>query len=219
MQNSGDRIDTPETTIKVMIVDDYPVIRSGLETFLRAHDDMLVVSSVSCGSTAIDRYAQCKPDVTLLDLILPDLSVAEVIHGIRRITTEAKIIVLASFNDAQNAQDALDAGAVGYLLKDFSGSDLAETIRRVYAGEKAISPAIAKSLKKTRPEALVDELSRREVQVLSLIVSGLTTYEIANRLTIKPSSVKTYISRLYTKLNVYNRAEATAIALEYNLIQ
>ncbi|MEO1439842.1 MAG: response regulator transcription factor [Chloroflexota bacterium] len=205
-------------TIKVMIVDDHAVVRSGLSTFLSLHDDISLVSSAHNGSAAIDYFRKYRPDITLVDLVMPDIPGVEVIRRIRSIAGDAKLVVLTSFNDSQLIREAIAAGAVGCVFKDTSGPDLAKTIRSVYEGNKAISHSVSRILNETRPDSLVDELSKRELEVLKLIASGLTTSEMAYRLDVKPSTVKTYISRLYTKLNVYNRAEATAVALEYRLI-
>jgi DNA-binding NarL/FixJ family response regulator len=212
-------VQTQMMTIGVMIVDDHAIVRSGLSTFLSLHDDIRLVSVASGGNAAIDYYRKHKPDVTLMDLVMSDVSGVDVIRKIRQTDSEAKLIVLTSFSEGRLVRDAITAGAVGYLTKDISGNDLAAAIRRVHSGETIISPTIARILKEhSRPRFLVDDLSRREVEVLELIVAGHTTLEMAHKLQVKPSSVKTYISRLYTKLNVYNRAEATAVALEYNLI-
>lgn len=205
--------------IDVMIVDDHAVVRSGLSTFLGVHDDINLIAVASGGSEAIHKYLVHRPNVTLMDLVMPDMEGVLTIKRIRDFDTTAKIIALTSFSDSKLIKAALAAGAAGYLLKDISGDDLADAVRRVFQGEAAISAGAKRVLRdEQKPDAFVDELSGREIDVLRLVVDGCTNQQIAYELQLKPSTVKTYISRIFTKLDVTSRVEATSVALKYNLL-
>lgn len=210
-----------QTTIRVMIVDDHAVVRSGLGAFLKAFQDLELVGEATNGKQAIELCQQRLPQVILMDLMMPVIDGVEATRAIRQAYPEVQIIVLTSFADDELVQRAMQAGAIGYLLKNVSHLQLAEAIRAAHAGRPTLAPEAAKALiEATRqPTTPGADLTEREREVLALVAEGLSNPEIAVRLTISESTAKTHVSHIMAKLGVTTRTEAATLALRYNLVK
>ena len=207
--------------IRVMIVDDHGMVRQGLSTFLRLHDDLEIVGVASSGEEALHTYNGLNPDIILMDLIMPDMNGVDVIRKINKENNHIKIMALSSFSDKELVRAALEAGAKGYMLKDISGDQLADAIRKIMSGEPALADSATKALIETvsRGSKMSPfELSKREREVLIHIVNGLSNAGIAYKMGVKQSTVKTYVSRILSKLDVSSRVEAATMAIKYKLI-
>ncbi len=206
--------------IKVMIVDDHPIVRDGLKAALLAHDDLDLAGEAGSGRAAIDRCQESTPDVILMDMAMPGMDGLETTRTVLDQYPQVKVIILTNFPDEDLVQSALEAGATGYLLKNVSIGTLADAIRSAYAGQPTLSPEATQALiqAKTRPRRLGDDLSPRERQVLALVVQGLSNDEIAERLVISPLTVKNHVSACISKLGANNRTQAAVIAVEHRLI-
>ncbi len=206
-------------TIRVMIVDDHAVFRSGLSAFLAAYDDLELVGDVRTGEEAVQLCPQVQPDVVLMDLALPGMDGAEATQAIRECCPQTRVLVLTSFKDEALVQKALRAGAIGYLIKDVQADELAEAIRLANAGQSTLSPEAAQALLRaaSQPPQLGHDLSDREREVLALLVKGLNNTEIAKQLVVSPSTVKHHVSHILSKLDAANRAEAVALAVQHHL--
>lgn len=206
--------------IRVMIVDDHGMVRQGLSTFLGLHDDIQIVGVASSGEETLQKYPDWEPDVILMDLIMPDINGVDVIRQINKENRHIKIMALSSFGDKELVRAALEAGAKGYMLKDISGDQLAEAIRKLMSGEPALADTATKALIETvarRSKLSPFELSSREREVLIFIVDGMSNAEIAYKMGVKQSTVKTYVSRILSKLDVSSRVEAATLAIKYKL--
>ncbi len=207
------------TPINVLIVDDHDMLREGLASFLRAFPDLKMLGEASNGHEAIRLCRELKPDVVLIDLIMPEVDGVTAIQIIHQEIPEIHIIALSSFNDDGLVKDALRAGATGYLLKNVSANRLAEAIRATHAGLPTLSPEIAQTIlhKHDSPAAPTgNKLSEREKEVLNLIISGLSNAEIGQQLNISTYTVKNHVSNILVKMNVSSRTEAVSQALQQN---
>ncbi len=206
--------------IRVMIVDDHALVRSGLEAFLLVQKGLKLVAQARSGQQAVSLCAEAQPDVILMDLLMPGMSGVEATRQIKQQHPHIQIVALTSYKDQELVQGALQAGAIGYLLKDISSEELASAIRSAYAGRPALAPEAAQALIQlsTQGPAIGADLTERERQVLSLMVEGLNNPEIATRLVISRGTVKFHVSSILSKLGVASRTEAVSLALQNHLV-
>jgi NarL family two-component system response regulator LiaR len=203
-----------------LLVDDHRVVRSGLSAFLLAYEDLELVGEADSGETAVLMCNNVKPDVVLMDLVMPGMDGAEATQAIREQCPDVQVIALTSFKEEELVQRALKAGAIGYLLKNVTADELAEAIRAAKAGQPTLAPEAAQVLiQATRkpPEPEFD-LTPRELEVLALMVEGLSNPEIAERLVISRSTAKFHVSGILSKLGVSSRTEAVALAIQHDLV-
>jgi DNA-binding NarL/FixJ family response regulator len=202
--------------IRILTVDDHPLLRSGIETLVNAEADMKLVAEASNGQQAIELYRLHRPDVTLMDLQMPEVSGAEAIAEIQNEFQDARIIVLTTYRGDAQILRALKAGARAYLLKSQLHRELLDTIRAVHAGQKRIPPDIAAELAE---HATDDALSSREIDVLRLIAAGNSNKLIADQLSIGEATVKSHVANILSKLSANDRAHAVTIGLKRGMIE
>jgi NarL family two-component system response regulator LiaR len=202
-----------------MIADDHDMVRSGLAVFLEAFDDLVLVGEASNGEEAVHLCAEAQPHVVLMDLLMPVMDGIAATRAIRKAHPHVQVIAISSFHDRDLVQGALQAGAVGYLLKNAPIDELAAAVRNARKGRPTLAPEALKVLVDTtgQPPWPGHDLTDREREVLALMAQGLSNHDIAQQLTIELSTVKTHVSSILAKLEVSNRIEAAAVALEYNL--
>jgi len=213
---------TEKNAIRVMLVDDHAVVRSGLSAFLLAYDDLELVGEASSGEKALQVCPQVQPDVVLMDLVMPGMDGATATGLIREKCPQIQVIALTSFKEKELVEGALKAGAIGYLLKDVSADELVNAIRSAAAGKPTLSPEAAQVLiQATRAPAQRPgfDLTEREREVLALMVEGLNNNHIAERLVVSVSTAKFHVSSILSKLGVASRTEAVSVALQNGLIQ
>lgn len=202
--------------IRILIVDDHPVVRRGLAALIEDWQDMKLVGEASTGKEAVDLHRRLRPDVTLLDLRMPEMDGVAAIVAIRKQFPAARIIVLTIYDDDEDIYRTLQAGASAYLLKDTTSEELLETVRAVHAGQTRIpAPITAKLTRRMR----VPELTPREQEVLRLLVVGKSNKELATILGLSGNTVKTHLTHLFTKLGVSDHTQAVTIALKRGLMR
>ncbi|RLC76280.1 MAG: DNA-binding response regulator [Chloroflexi bacterium] len=210
---------TKPSHIRVLIVDDHAMLRRGLATFLLSFDDLELAGEAANGAEALRLCEQLHPDVVLMDLMMPEMDGSTATQLIRQRHPQVEVIALTSFREDELVQGALEAGAIGYLLKNVSADELAGAIRAAHAGRPTLAPEAAEALihVATHSPEPGHNLTPREREVLALMIEGLTNPEIAKRLGVSRSTVKFHVSNILIKLGVENRTEAVVLAVQHNL--
>jgi NarL family two-component system response regulator LiaR len=210
----------PSPPIRVMLVDDHLMVRRGLATFLKVFDDLELAGEAANGVEAVQLCTRLSPDVVLMDMVMPEMDGATATHMIRQQCPEVQVLALTSFKEDKLVQNALKAGAIGYLLKDVSADELAQAIRAAHAGRATLSPEAAQALvhAASQPPEPGHNLTERERAVLALLVEGMNNTQIATRLVVSPSTIKSHVSNILCKLGVTSRSEAVALAVRNKLV-
>ena len=210
-----------EQTIRILIADDHPVVRKGIKALLSTEPGLEVVGEAADGEQAVTKARTLKPDVILMDLSMPRKDGVQAISEIRQEIPEAKVLVLTSFAEDKRIIAAIEAGALGYLLKDSSPQELIRAVHTVYQGESSLHPTVAHKLihrfQRSSKELQTDPLTARELKVLRLIAKGLSNHDIANKLFISEPTVRAHVSNILRKLHLENRTQATLYALREGL--
>jgi two-component system, NarL family, response regulator len=201
--------------IKVMVVDDHPLLRVGITAIVNARADMTVVCQAETGEEAVAMFPRCKPDVTLVDLKLPGMSGVATITAIRALQPGARCIVVTTYEGDEDIHRALEAGAQGYIIKGMPYQVLVQALQRVSAGGRFLPPPVANALASRMPDS---ELSARELEVLNLLVAGKSNKDIALSLRITEATVKSHVSAILMRLNVDDRTQAVVTALQRGLV-
>jgi NarL family two-component system response regulator LiaR len=207
--------------IRVLIVDDHTIVRSGLSALLLAFDDLELAGEASNGREALAAYEKLTPDVVLLDMVMPEMDGAQATRALREKHPNARVLILTSFKEDDLVKAAMTAGAIGYLMKNVTAEELANAIRLAYVGKRTLSPEATEALihaAQNQDNVLVEELTRREKEVLTLMKEGMNNNQIAEKLYVSVSTVKFHVSSILGKLGVNNRTEAVALAMERRLI-
>lgn len=210
----------PSQPIRVMLADDHAMVRHGLATFLLVFDDLELVGEAESGAEAIQRCAELLPDVILMDMLMPDMDGVTATRAIRQQFPSARVLALTSFKDNELIQNALEAGVIGYLLKNVSADELARAIRAAHAGRTTLSPDVAQAIVQAASEPPQPglDLTERERAVLVLMVEGLNNTQIAGQLVVSPSTIKSHVSNILSKLGASSRTEAVTLALRHGLV-
>jgi two-component system NarL family response regulator len=208
-------VDTTTARITVLCVDDHRIVREGLRMIINSEPDMTVIETAATGSEAVARHRQYSPDITLMDLRLPDMGGAEAIRAIRRFDADARIIVLTMYKGDEDIHRAIDAGAATYLLKDTLADDLPRIVREVHMGRPALPPDVQARLEE---RAAYPTLTMREIEVLELLSAGRRDKEIALALSISDQTVRVHVKNIFAKLGVSDRTEAMGVAIRRGII-
>jgi DNA-binding NarL/FixJ family response regulator len=202
--------------VRILIVDDHPVVQAGLASMLTTHKGIEVVGSASSGEEAVAMVQQEMPDVILLDLRMPGMSGIDTLRALKEIKATARAIILTSFETDENIYRAIQAGAQGYLLKDTSQNQMLEAIATVHAGKRYIPRQIAARLAE---RMLRSDLTSRELEILEMLAKGLTNKQIGHALEISENTVRNHVNSIMEKLEVSDRTEAVAVAIQQGIIQ
>jgi NarL family two-component system response regulator LiaR len=207
--------------IRVLVVDDHAMVRTGLRQFLKGFQDLELAGEASNGAEAVELCQQAAPDVVLMDLVMPEMDGSQATRRIRQLCPEVKVIALTSFQEQDMVEQTLQAGAIGYLLKNVSAEELAGAIRAAHTGHPTLSQEAAEALvqaTRQRPE-LGGDLSEREREVLELLVEGLSNGQIAEHLIISLATARYHVSSVLRKLGASSRAEAVSLAWQHHLVE
>jgi NarL family two-component system response regulator LiaR len=208
--------------IRILVADDHAVVRTGLSAFLSTCSDFVLVGEAKSGEAAVRMCDRLKPDIILMDLVMPGMDGIEATRQIRRKQPDIRVIALTSFKERDQVKAAIQAGAMSYLLKDVSAEELARAIRQAYAGKPTLAPEAAEVLiQVARQEDRIpgDDLTEREREVLALMAEGLNNQQIADRLVIGVSTAKSHVGNILSKLGVSSRSEAISLAYQWKLVQ
>jgi DNA-binding NarL/FixJ family response regulator len=207
--------------IRVLIVDDHAIVREGLRTLLDEEDEFEVVGEAMRGTEALKLAPALQPDVILMDLVMPEMDGIETIRHLRQNKVQSNVLVLTSFSEDQRVRDAVQAGAIGYLLKDVLKHDLLRAIRAAARGEPTLHPEAQRVLMRqaTNPVSLLEALTEREMDVLRLIAQGRSNKEIASQLHLTEGTVKGYVSTILDKLQVEDRTQAALYAVKHGVVE
>jgi NarL family two-component system response regulator LiaR len=204
--------------IRVMIVDDHPLVLDGLKFSLHLATDIELVGQAGSGLDAVRLCAKWRPDVILMDVMLPDMDGISATETILQQCPRTKVLILSALSNKDLIQRAIKAGVTGYLLKTIKPLDLIAAIRLAQGGHSTLAPVALQALLRQPPDEVGRDLTQREREVLALLVSGVSNEEMAGRLVLSPSTVRTHISNIFAKLGAANRAEAAALAIKHRLI-
>jgi NarL family two-component system response regulator LiaR len=210
--------------IHLIIVDDHAVVRQGLKAFLATEDDIEIIGEAPNGREAVDLTMQLKPDVVLMDLVMPELDGIGATAAIKQALPQVEVLVMTSFIEDEKVFGAMRAGATGYVLKDSDPEDVVKAIHSAAAGESPLDPRVVRRLMqeftpaKHKAEAPSEPLSEREIEVLKLVARGFSNQQIAERLIISPKTAKTHVSNILSKLGLASRTQAAVYALKENLV-
>ncbi len=209
-----------DNPIRVVLVDDHKMVRKGLMVLMEEFPDLVVVDEAGDGETSLEVCRRQRPDVVLMDMVMPRLDGVEATRRIRAEWPDTQVVALTSFGDEKNVQEAIKAGAIGYLLKNVTGGELADAIRRAHAGQSTLAPEAAQALIRatTRPPSPGHDLTDRERDVLALLIDGLNNREIGEKLVISSSTVKNHVSSILGKLGTTSRTQAVALAVEHGIL-
>lgn len=209
--------------IRILLVDDHEMVRIGVSAYLQTQADMEVVGEATNGREAIDKALELRPDIILMDMVMPEMNGAEATEAIIEQWPEAKIVIVTSFLDDDKVYPALEAGAISYILKTSNAKRIAEAIRETFQGQTVLEPEVTNKMMQrmrsgndTLPH---DELTERELEVLLLIAKGKSNQEIADALFIAVKTVKTHVSNLLSKLEVQDRTQAVIYAFKHELVE
>lgn len=202
--------------ITVLIADDHSVVRQGVRVFLETQPEIEVIGEADSGEKAVELSAEFAPDVILLDLILPGVNGVEATRRIKQVSPRSNVIILTSYHEDEHIVPAIKAGALSYLLKDVSPRELVDAVRKASEGEAVLHPQIAqklmKGLRETAENRALDELSKRELEVLQLLAEGMSNARIAEKLFISEKTVKSHVSNILSKLHLADRTQAAVYA-------
>lgn len=217
--------------IKILLVDDHAVVIRGLQFFLCTQKDFEIVGEAHNGKEAIEKVEQCRPDVVLMDLMMPTMNGIEATAYLKTHFPDVKVLVLTSFSDRDYVLPALQAGAVGYLLKDMKPDQIVDAIRGSYSGNIQLhpdvtlqlmsqiqAPPLAEEPKQSVAASTIEAITKREREVLTLIAQGMSNKEIASVLSIAEKTVKTHVSSILSKLNLADRTQAALFAVKHGLL-
>ncbi len=209
-----------DNPIRVVLVDDHKMVRKGLMVLMEEFPDLVVVDEAGDGETSLEVCRRQRPDVVLMDMVMPRLDGVDATRRIRAEWPDTQVVALTSFGDEKNVQEAIKAGAIGYLLKNVTGGELADAIRRAHAGQSTLAPEAAQALIRatTRPPSPGHDLTDRERDVLALLIDGLNNREIGEKLVISSSTVKNHVSSILGKLGTASRTQAVALAVEHGIL-
>jgi len=212
--------EAPFQPIRILLVDDHTMVRRGLATFLKVFDDLQLAGEAENGVEAIKRCAEILPDVVLMDMVMPEMDGVSATRAIHQQFPMVQVIALTSFKEGELIQNALEAGAIGYLLKDVTADELARAIRAANSGRATLSAEAAQALVQNanQPPAPGLDLTERERAVLGLMIEGLNNTQIAGRMSVSPSTIKSHVSNILSKLGVASRTEAVTLALRHKLV-